>query len=74
MMTLKQLAKQYKDTAQSLLIREEYIKSEIKNGRIKNNIDAQNRIMVLREERYQALETANYLENYYAHRESASNA
>ena len=56
------------------MIQKRNIKSKIKKGRIKNNIDAQNRIMVLREERYQALETANYLENYYAHRESASNA
>ena len=69
-MTLTQLAKEYRQSADKLKKRENEIKAEIKKGTLKNNIDTQFRLKTLREERYDAIKTAVYLENYYLKKEN----
>ena len=68
-MTLKELAVQYRESAQILKNREEFIKEQIKKGEIQDDLDSMMRLKFLREERYDLIKTANYLENYYSHRE-----
>lgn len=74
MMTLKQLADEYRKSADKLKKREAELKQLIKRGKIKNDIDIQTRIRLLQDERYEAIKTANYLETYYSHREREKNA
>lgn len=71
-MTLKELAKQYRDSADTLRAREEEIKRQLKAHELMWNLAAEARLKALREERYDLIHTAYYLENYYSHRDGAA--
>lgn len=73
-MTLKELADEYRESALRLQKREEFIKRQVKTGALEDSLDTQTRLKYLREERYDALNVANYLENYYSHRQVNDNA
>lgn len=63
--TLKELAKEYRQSADKLLEREKELKQEVRKRKLRDDWDFQLRINLLREERYELLKTAAYLDTYY---------
>ena len=64
-MTLKELAVQYRQSAYLLKQREDEIKRQVKQSMLTIETDTELRLRLLRQERYELLKIAAYLDSYY---------
>lgn len=64
-MTLKDLAVQYRQSAYLLKQREDEIKRQVKQSMLTIETDTELRLRLLRQERYELLKIAAYLDSYY---------
>lgn len=69
-MTLKELAVQYRQSAYLLKQREDEIKRQVKQSMLTIETDTEFRLRLLRQERYELLKTAAYLDSYYGKEEN----
>lgn len=69
-MTLKELAVQYRQSAYLLKQREDEIKRQVKQSMLTIETDTELRLRLLRQERYELLKTAAYLDSYYGKEEN----
>ena len=63
--TLKELAVQYRQSAYLLKQREDEIKRQVKQSMLTIETDTELRLRLLRQERYELLKIAAYLDSYY---------
>lgn len=64
-MTLKDLAVQYRQSSYLLKQREDEIKRQVKQSMLTIETDTELRLRLLRQERYELLKIAAYLDSYY---------